>query len=76
MPEAPVIKLHRPPSGSAYPAHGRPPGTLHAGNREYDPGTVEAAPFGKISGQLGRMAYGVVLNLDEKSGEFDYFLRR
>jgi len=30
-------------------------------------------PFGKIAGQLGHMAYGVVLNLDEKSGEFDYF---
>jgi AraC family transcriptional regulator len=30
-------------------------------------------PFGKISGQLGHMAYGVVLNLDEKTGEFDYF---
>jgi AraC family transcriptional regulator len=30
-------------------------------------------PFGKIPGQLGHMAYGVVLNLDEKTGEFDYF---
>jgi AraC family transcriptional regulator len=30
-------------------------------------------PFGKIAGQLGHMAYGVVLNLNEKTGEFDYF---
>jgi AraC family transcriptional regulator len=74
VPEAPVIKLHPPRLQDRRTL-------LMAGLQEhYTPETANTIPaqwkrlpFGKISGQLGRMAYGVVLNLDEKSGEFDYF---
>ena len=72
--EAPVIKLN-PPRLQERRA------LLMAGLQErYTPETMNTIPaqwkrlpFGKISGQLGRMAYGVVSNLDEKSGAFDYF---
>lgn len=74
MPEAPVIKL-QPPRLQERRA------LLMAGLQEhYTPQTMNTIPaqwkrlpFGRISGQLGRMAYGVVFNLDEKSGAFDYF---
>ena len=74
MSEAPVIKL-QPPRLQDRRA------LLMAGLQEhYTPETMHTIPaqwkrlpFGKIPGQLGRMAYGVVFNLDEKSGEFDYF---
>jgi AraC family transcriptional regulator len=74
VPEAPVINLH-PPRLQERRA------LLMAGLQEhYTPQTANTIPaqwkrlpFGKIPGQLGRMAYGVVLNLNEKSGEFDYF---
>ncbi len=74
MPEAPVINLN-PPRLQERRA------LLMAGLQEhYTPQTANTIPaqwkrlpFGKISGQLGHMAYGVVFNLDEKSGEFDYF---
>ncbi|HEX3119552.1 MAG TPA: GyrI-like domain-containing protein [Candidatus Acidoferrum sp.] len=74
MPEAPVVKLN-PPRLQERRA------LLMAGLQEhYTPQTQNTIPeqwkrlpFSKIPGQLGHMAYGVVLNLDEKSGEFDYF---
>ena len=74
MPEASVIKLN-PPRLQERRA------VLMAGLQEhYTPQTMNTIPaqwkrlpFGKIAGQLGRMAYGVVLNLNEKTGEFDYF---
>jgi len=74
VPEVPVIKLN-PPRLQERRA------LLMAGLQEhYTPGTLDAIPaqwkrlpFGKIPGQLGRMTYGVVYNLDEKSGAFDYF---
>lgn len=74
MPEAPVIKL-QPPRLQDRRA------LLMAGLQEhYTPQTMttipaqwKRLPFGKIPGQLGRMTYGVVFNLDEKTGEFDYF---
>jgi AraC family transcriptional regulator len=72
--EVPVIKLN-PPRLQERRA------VLMAGLQEhYTPGTQNTIPaqwkrlpFGRIPGQLGRMAYGVVFNLDQKSGEFDYF---
>ena len=74
VPEAPVIKLN-PPRLQERRA------VLMAGLQEhYTPETMNTIPaqwkrlpFGKIPGQLGHMAYGVVFNLDEKTGEFDYF---
>jgi AraC family transcriptional regulator len=74
VPEAPVIKL-QPPRLQDRRA------LLMAGLQEhYTPETMNTIPvqwkrlpFGRIPGQLGRMTYGVVFNLDEKSGEFDYF---
>jgi AraC family transcriptional regulator len=74
VPEATLIKL-QPPRLQDRRA------LLMAGLQEhYTPETMDTIPaqwkrlpFGKIPGQLGRMAYGVVLNLDEKSGAFDYF---
>jgi hypothetical protein len=74
VPEAPVINLH-PPRLQERRA------LLMAGLQEhYTPQTANTIPeqwkrlpFGKIPGQLGHMAYGVAFNLDEKSGEFDYF---
>ncbi len=74
MSEAPVIKL-------SLPRLQERRALLLAGLQEhYAPQTQnripeqwKRLPFDKIPGQLGHMAYGVVLNLDEESGEFDYF---
>lgn len=74
MPEATTIKLH-PPRLQDRRA------LLVAGLQErFMPETMNTIPalwkrlpFGKIPGQLGHMAYGIVYNVDPQSKAFDYF---
>jgi AraC family transcriptional regulator len=74
VPEVPTIKLQEPRLQDRR-------ALLVAGLQEhYTPETMNSIPalwkrlpFGRIPGQLGHMAYGIVYNVDPQSKGFDYF---
>jgi AraC family transcriptional regulator len=74
LPEAPSVKLQDPRLQDRR-------ALLVAGlRRHYTPETVyeipaqwQRLPFGRIPSQLGHMAYGIVSDVNEATGAFDYF---